>query len=190
MSKGAFGVVTGLPESEVNLAISFKLKDELEARGISVIMTRTSEDVNISNIARAKMANEAGARLFIRIHCDAFQNSSARGIHVLYPAYIEGWTDDIYSASRRAAQLAQSALIAATGANDRGLDERDDMTGFNWSDVPVIMPELGFMTNQMKIGCWRLLPTSRSSPRHLKPPLVFEESNVTPHCPGRREVYK
>lgn len=147
MSKGAFGVVTGLPESEVNLAISFKLKDELEARGISVIMTRTSEDVNISNIARAKMANEAGARLFIRIHCDAFQNSSARGIHVLYPAYIEGWTDDIYSASRRAAQLAQSALIAATGANDRGLDERGDMTGFNWSDVPVIMPELGFMTN-------------------------------------------
>ena len=147
MSKGTSGVVTGLPESEVDLAISLKLREELEARGITVVMTRTSEDVNISNIERAKIANEAGARLFIRIHCDAIDNSSARGIHVLYPAYIEGWTDDIYEASRRAAELAQAALVAATGAQDRGLDERDDMTGFNWSDVPVIMPELGFMTN-------------------------------------------
>jgi len=157
MSKGAYGVATGLPESEVNLAISFKLRDELQARGITVVMTRTSEDVNISNIERAKMANEASAQLFIRIHCDAFDNSSARGIHVLYPAYIEGWTDDIYSSSRRAARLAQSALVAATGANDRGLDERGDMTGFNWSNVPVIMPELGFMTNPDED---RLLATS------------------------------
>lgn len=157
MSKGAFGVATGLPESEVNLAISFRLREELQARGITVVMTRTSEDVNISNIERAKMANEAGAQLFIRIHCDAFDNSSARGIHVLYPASLEGWTDDIYSSSRRAARLAQSALVAATGANDRGLDEREDMTGFNWSNVPVIMPELGFMTNPDED---RLLATS------------------------------
>ncbi|NLE74977.1 MAG: N-acetylmuramoyl-L-alanine amidase [Actinobacteria bacterium] len=147
MSKGTYGTVTGLPESEVNLAISLRLRDELEARGIVAIMTRTSENVNISNIERAQMANEADARLLIRIHCDAFHNSLTHGIHVLYPACIEGWTDDIYLASRRAAQLAQAALVAATNANDRGLCEREDMTGFNWSNVPVIMPELGFMTN-------------------------------------------
>jgi len=29
----------------------------------------------------------------------------------------------------------------------RGLQERSDFTGFNWSDVPVILVELGFMTN-------------------------------------------
>ena len=28
-----------------------------------------------------------------------------------------------------------------------GISERGDMTGFNWSDVPVILPEIGFMTN-------------------------------------------
>lgn len=147
MSSGTTGVSTGLAESLVNLQISLKLRAALEAQGISVVMTRTTQDVNISNIERAQIANESGAALFIRIHCDAFDNSSARGIHVLYPANIPGWTDDIYSASRRAAQLTQAALVNATGAPDRGLDERDDMTGFNWSDVPVIMPELGFMTN-------------------------------------------
>jgi len=131
----------------VNLQISFKLRDELEARCINVVMTRTTQEVNISNVERAQIANESGAALFIRVHCDAFDNSSARGIHVLYPVDIPGWTDDIYTASRRAAQLTQAALVDATGAPDRGLDERDDMTGFNWSDIPVIMPELGFMTN-------------------------------------------
>lgn len=147
MSSGATGVSTGLAESLVDLQISLKLRDELEARGINVVMTRTSQDVNISNIERAQIANEAGAALFIRVHCDAIDSSSPHGIHVLYPVNIPGWTDDIYSASRRAAQLTQEALIEATGAYDRGLDERDDMTGFNWSDVPVIMPELGFMSN-------------------------------------------
>ncbi len=37
--------------------------------------------------------------------------------------------------------------MAATGATNRGLMVRSDMTGFNWSDVPVIIPEIGFMTN-------------------------------------------
>jgi N-acetylmuramoyl-L-alanine amidase len=30
---------------------------------------------------------------------------------------------------------------------DRGLRERSDFTGFNWADVPVILVEMGFMTN-------------------------------------------
>jgi N-acetylmuramoyl-L-alanine amidase len=46
-----------------------------------------------------------------------------------------------------AASLAQRELIAATGAVDRGINARSDMTGFNWADVPVILPEIGFMTN-------------------------------------------
>jgi N-acetylmuramoyl-L-alanine amidase len=38
-------------------------------------------------------------------------------------------------------------LIRATGAADRGLVARADLTGFNWADVPVILVETGFMTN-------------------------------------------
>ena len=58
-----------------------------------------------------------------------------------------GWTDDIYRASRRAAELVQSALVASLGFPDRGIQERSDFTGFNWADVPVVLVELGFMTN-------------------------------------------
>jgi N-acetylmuramoyl-L-alanine amidase len=38
-------------------------------------------------------------------------------------------------------------LLAALGFPDRGLQERSDMTGFNWADVPAILVEVGFMTN-------------------------------------------
>jgi N-acetylmuramoyl-L-alanine amidase len=147
VTSGTSGVSSGTPESKIALAIGLKLRDALQARGIKVIMTRTSENVDLSNIQRTKIANAAHAALYIRVHADGATSSSTHGIHTLYPATISGWTDDIAVVSKRAAQLAQNALVAATGAADRGLDARSDMTGFNWSDVPVIIPELGFMTN-------------------------------------------
>ena len=147
VSDGTAGVVTGVPESQLVLAVSLKLADALRARGIQVVMTRTSQNVNLSNIQRAQIANQAHADLFVRVHADGSEDQSVHGIHVLYPASIKGWTDDIAAASKRAAQLAQNDLVAATGAEDRGIDERSDMTGFNWSDVPVILPEIGFMSN-------------------------------------------
>ena len=147
-SSGTSGVTTGTPEGELTLAVGLKLRDALEARGVRVVMTRTSQNVDLSNVERAQLANQAGADLFIRIHADGSGDDSARGVHVLYPSSIEGWTDDIAAPSRRAAELALAALVAATGALDRGLDARQDMTGFNWSDVPVVLPEIGFMTNR------------------------------------------
>ncbi|MCX8032463.1 MAG: N-acetylmuramoyl-L-alanine amidase [Thermoleophilia bacterium] len=147
VSSGTAGVSTGIPESQLVLTIGLKLRDSLLAHGIRVVMTRTTQDVNLSNIERAQIANQAKADLFVRIHADGSDNPATRGIHVLYPASIKGWTDDIASESRRAALLAQEALVAATGAVDRGVDARSDLTGFNWSDVPVILAEIGFMTN-------------------------------------------
>ena len=38
-------------------------------------------------------------------------------------------------------------LRAALGFPDRGLQERSDFTGINWADVPVILVEMGFITN-------------------------------------------
>lgn len=157
VSDGTSGVVTGTPESSLVLAVGLKLRDALTARGVEVVMTRTTQDVDLSNIERARIANQADADLFVRIHADGSDNAGTAGIHVLYPKSIEGWTDDIATASKKAASLAQRELIASTGAHDRGIDARGDMTGFNWSDVPVILPEIGFMTNAAED---RLLATS------------------------------
>jgi N-acetylmuramoyl-L-alanine amidase len=147
VSSGTAGAVTGTPESELVLALGLKLRDALEAEGIQVVMTRTTNNVSISNAQRAQLANEVGADLFVRVHADGSPNANTAGIHVLYPESIVGWTDDIAVASKNAAQSALQELVAATGAANLGLVMRGDMTGFNWSDVPAIIPEVGYMTN-------------------------------------------
>jgi len=145
---GTHGVVSGLREADLNLAVALHLRTLLEQAGIKVVMTRTrTAGTSIGNIARARIANKAGARLFLRIHADGSTDPSARGTHTLYPAYRRGWTDDVYAASKRAAGIVQHALRSSLGFPDRGLQERSDYTGFNWANVPVILVEMGFMTN-------------------------------------------
>ena len=145
---GTHGVVSGTSEAELNLAISLRLRALLVRSGVRVAMTRTrTAGTSVGNIARARVANRAGASLFIRIHADGSSAASARGTHTLYPARRSGWTDDIYASSRAAAGTVQRELVRALGFPDRGLQERSDMTGFNWADVPAILVEVGFMTN-------------------------------------------
>ena len=102
----------------------------------------------MGNIARARIANRARAALFLRIHADGSEDLSARGSHTLVPALRRGWTDDIHAESARAGRIVQRALVASLGLPDRGVHERSDFTGFNWANVPVILAELGFLTNR------------------------------------------
>jgi N-acetylmuramoyl-L-alanine amidase len=145
---GTSGAVSGLREADLNLMVGLRLRSLLERSGMKVVMTRTrTAKTSMGNIARARIANRAGAALFLRIHADGSTDPTARGTHTLYPALRRGWTDDIYADSKRAAGVVQARLQAALGFPDRGLQERSDFTGFNWADVPVILVELGFMTN-------------------------------------------
>ncbi|MEX0817882.1 MAG: N-acetylmuramoyl-L-alanine amidase [Gaiellales bacterium] len=137
-------------EARVVLRIARKTRAALVERGFAVAMTRTGPDFtygNGGNIARAQFCNRRGAALMLRIHADGSTDPSRHGAAMLYPAWRRGWTDDVLPASRQAAALVQRALVRATGAADRGLVRRSDLTGFNWADVPVILAETGFMTN-------------------------------------------
>jgi N-acetylmuramoyl-L-alanine amidase len=113
-------------------------------------MTRTGSVFRYGsggNVARAQFCNRRHAALMLRIHADGSTDTSKRGLSTLYPAFHRGWTDDIYASSLRAARLVQRSTVAATGARDLGLVQRSDLTGFNWSNVPAILVETGFMSN-------------------------------------------
>jgi len=147
VTDGAAGVVTGNDESVINLDVALKLRDALEARGITVIMVRESNDVDISNAERAEVANNANADLFIRLHCDGVDDdSSINGFLTLVPGDNE-WTDDIYAESQRAGDIMHPIIISEIGATDRGVVERDDLSGFNWCDVPCVLFEMGLLSN-------------------------------------------
>jgi N-acetylmuramoyl-L-alanine amidase len=159
---GTRGVVTGTPEHAVNLRISLLLRGELTGRGYCVVMTRTaSRGRSIGNVARARIANRARAALFVRIHADGSTDRSRRGTAMLYPALHRGWTDDVLPESKTAARVLQRELVRALGSRDLGTVARSDLTGFNWSDVPVVLAEVGFLSNPRED---RLL-TSRSYQR-------------------------
>jgi N-acetylmuramoyl-L-alanine amidase len=149
MTAGVTGAVTGVPEYEVALQISMNLKRVLEARGVRVVMTRTTNDVNLSNKERAQIANDAKADLFLRVHGDKSPEQSAVGLSTLYPKK-NSWTKGIASRSKRAAAAIQSGAIASTEAADRGTIERNDFAGFNWSKVPSVLVQCGFLSNPVE----------------------------------------
>lgn len=147
VTSGTSGVATGELESQVNLDVALKLRDELEARGATVVMVRTAQDVDISNSERAKIANDAGAALFIRLHCDGVDGSqSAKGFMTLEPGE-NAYTKGIATESQRAARIMHPVIVSETGAADRGIVERNDLSGFNWCTVPTVLFEMGCMTN-------------------------------------------
>lgn len=146
VSSGATGVTTGQFEYAYALDLALKVKERLEAYGITVVMTRTTNNVDISNAQRAAVANEAGADLFVRIHADSNVNADLSGISTLYPGG-NSWVAAIAGESLTAATLIQQEMVASTGAKDRGLTERSDLSGFNYAEVPSVLVETGFMSN-------------------------------------------
>ena len=138
-------------EAAVALAIAKRARALLLARGYRVAMTRTGPTIHLGdgngNIARARFCNRRHAALMVRIHADGSGDPSLHGVSTLFPAMHRGWTDDIYAPSLRAGRALQRAVISATGAADRGLVQRADLTGFNWSNVPSVLVEAGFLSN-------------------------------------------
>jgi N-acetylmuramoyl-L-alanine amidase len=134
-------------EAPVALSIALRTRTLLQRAGYRVAMTRTGSTYAGGNIDRARFCNVRRAALMIRIHADGAADASLHGVKTLVPAYHRGWTDDIYVQSLRAARKVQAAVVRQTGARNLGLIPRSDLTGFNWSNVPAILVECGFMTN-------------------------------------------
>lgn len=134
-------------EEQLNLDIALKLQDALKTEGAVVYMTRTTHECDMTNIDRAEFANELNADISVKIHADGNANSSVRGVSVLVPGnqYIKD--TKILENSRIAGELVLENYVNQTGAVNRGISVRNDLTGFNWTKVPVILVEVGFMTN-------------------------------------------
>jgi len=68
-------------------------------------------------------------------------------VETLYPARSR-WTESLYENSKQAALLVQEELVKSSGLDDLGVKSASDNPGFNWSKVPVVETQAGFLSNE------------------------------------------
>ncbi len=126
----------------------------LEARGATVVLTRTSDDgVGPCIDERARIGNQARADAAISIHADGGP-ATGTGFHVIRPAPMGGPVDAVVEPSTRLAQAIRTAFAAGTAtapatylSTQDGIVARSDLGGLNLSTVPKVFIETGNMRN-------------------------------------------
>ena len=142
VSGGTSGYASGTMEYKLVLDVGLQLREALKAQGATVYMTRTTNNVNLSNQQRAMMMNKKKCHLVLRLHCDGEDTHTKHGIGL----YV-GKSAKSAAASYKAAEALMEAMLSATGAKRYGIFKSNNYTGLNWSAVPCILVEMGFMSN-------------------------------------------
>ncbi len=135
----------GVVEKEVNLDIALRLERLLNEAGVDTVMTRRDDSL-IELRERAKIANVAGAHLFISIHANSLPG---------YPRF--GGTETLYAApdnpipskidSKRLAELVQQEVTRHLGTDDLGLKYRPELAVLHRTNMPSVIVEIAFLSN-------------------------------------------
>ena len=144
---GATGSYTNIPEHKTNMSVALLVKKELTSKGYNVILTKQDVAESKSNIEREDVGNKNNADLVVRIHADSAENSSISGASMHVPANNE-YTSSFYKISKSYGTKILNTYVDEIGIKNRGVIERNDLTGFNWSKVPVVLIEMGFLSNK------------------------------------------
>ena len=150
-SEGTSGTVSGLTEAELNLSVAEKLKKQLEDRGYEVYMTRDNKESDLSESERAKNVNASGAQILISLHANGGEDSTEKGVEVMAPSYENPYWKDRTGNIKKSNALADIILQSyceETGLNAKGLYNVDNQILLNWSEVPSVVLEMGFMSNE------------------------------------------
>jgi N-acetylmuramoyl-L-alanine amidase len=144
----------GVYEKNLNLSMALKLKEALEARGMKVYMTRSS-DVFLPLPEITRIANEIQPDLFVSIHQNASTNSGINGIETYYYT----------GKSVPLAQRVHRRLTTVVGAPDRGV-RKAMFYVIHHTTVPAILCEVGYISNSGEraqlAGEWRQRKTAEA----------------------------
>lgn len=146
---GTKGTTTGVMEYVVTHQIAEKLKTALEKEGYTVILSHPDINEQISGAERAAVANKNNADLMLSLHIDAYSpDSSARGCTSWAPALWDGYVSErLAYLSEEFGNVLASEYSLATGFPNRGCKTMTHTSMFAFCKVPIVLFEMGFMTN-------------------------------------------
>lgn len=144
---GAIGINTGVQEHALNLLVATECRSELLKQGHSVVLTRESHAVDLSNKDRALIANGCNATCFVQIHFNGHTDKNQHGLecYIREPANLD---DVLFNKSVSLACILMRVLTTVTSLSKRWIAMRSDLTALNWAKVPSVLIELGFLTNE------------------------------------------
>ncbi|TCT12155.1 N-acetylmuramoyl-L-alanine amidase [Natranaerovirga pectinivora] len=140
---GAIRKNNGLVEKELTLKITLYLKQLMDKNpSIKAYYTRL-EDTYPTLRQRTDLANEVEADLFLSIHNNAHEGTSANGLETLYcPKVINGVNTETV------ARIFQNSMINTLKMNSRGLKPRENIFVLNNTNMPAVLVEIGFISNE------------------------------------------
>jgi len=147
-------VRAGIRESDLNLNVTRKLLQLIEADGVIRAYTTRNSDVHLGETsaeclrARANFGNHIGD-MFVSIHFNAANNTNAHGIETYYR---ESGLDAFRTlTSRRLADIMHRNKLTMLGSNDRNVRSAN-FAVLRYSTIPAVLLELGFMSNQAELA--------------------------------------
>jgi N-acetylmuramoyl-L-alanine amidase len=145
--------VSGYPEHAFTWDVTLRVRDILQAHGVRVVLTRTSDSgVGPCVDERAAIGNAPGVAAVVSIHADGTPTGSGRGFHVCEDsrppagaataAQSHALTVAVHDALVRG-----SGLMPSTYIGSDGYYPRSDLAGLNLAVRPATFLELGNMRN-------------------------------------------
>ncbi len=148
---GVSGVNTGVRESDVNLAITHRLREVLTDMGFEVVLTRKTEAGLYDTTAkgfkkrdmqkRKEIIRSADPALVVSVHQNFYPSKSSRGAQVFYKKSNEQ--------ARKFATALQdklNGLYAEEGVKGRKISTGDYFM-LDCADCPSVIVECGFLSN-------------------------------------------
>jgi N-acetylmuramoyl-L-alanine amidase len=126
----------GYMEKELNLTVALKLKRSLEARGIKVYMTRSS-DIFLPLSQITQITNDIRPDLFVSVHTNSSTNPSIYGIETYY------YTPQSVALAKRV----HNRMVNNVSSPDRGV-RKAMFYVIHHTSVPAILCEMGYISNE------------------------------------------
>ena len=148
----AQGRTTMRKEDIVCLEMGMMLRDLLIQEGATVVMTREVNSGFYTNLERCAVAEQAGAHIMLRLHCDTSANRKKQGLSIYGPLNSE-YAQRLCSKD----QYRYLGTLLLNEMKKAGGYELTDKTGFvtlsdgfvgnNWAKMLCFLIEMGFMSN-------------------------------------------